>query len=467
MNFNEIYNNTGEQLKLKFLDAITRHNTGLQQEFLNFVDEGKKVPMGMAYGEFIQLVHNAQKEFITKFESIDLENPDWDIYVPPHGGYVEEWEAYQYASEQEIEEIFGQFESEAIDQILKQQVTELLASLIGMYEATQDAEIEDDIGTFEDVNGYLLDEHSQLITRLCEKIKLSAIQGVRIMNGMELFFEYCRKEYPGNAYFPNHFEYLLMVLAEKAGQPDVILEIINKARISHSFLPELVLMLNKESGNDTAWITNAENFYRKNNEVAKQLLEYYFDTDKIKFVEKARELFDTDKYYWAKFLESCISIEHDQELYIEVFRELAVREENTEYYSKIKKFIDHRAFEKLIAEIGEKSVFAVQLYSAEKQYERIKTIIEQDKFGWHFKEFISPILNIYPEYCFEKIREKAMQKIENERGRHAYEEIVSMMKLAQNIKGYESQTRELITKLYTYNYRLIALKDEFRKGGLV
>jgi len=467
MNFNEIYKKTNEKLKLKFLDAITKNNTGLQQEFINFVNEGMETLVSMTYEDFFYLVQNFQKEFKAELESIDPENPDWDNYIPPRGGYIEEWEEYQNASEQEFEEIFSRFESTAIDQILKQQVTELLASLIGLHEAAEYAEILDDIGSFENVNDFLIDEHGQTMAKLCEKIKLSAIQGVRIVNSIELFFEYCSKEYPGDEYFPNHFEYLLMVLAEKAEQPNVIIEIIHKAKINQGFLPELVLKLYKNMGNDALWLENAEKFYATNNEVAKQLLEYYFDSDKTKFVERAKELFIKDKYYWAKFLESYISNELDKYLYFEVLRELTVRKQNTGYYQKIREFLDEKKFEKLIAEVGEKSVFAVQIFSIEKQYERIRNIVEQDTIGWNYEEIISPILNIYPEFCFENIRLKAMHKIENERGRSAYETIASWMKLAQNIKGYETQTRELITKLYNYNYRLIALKDEFRKGGLV
>jgi hypothetical protein len=467
MNFTEKYQNTTDQGKLKFLDAKIRHNTELQQEFLNFIDEKPNETNALEYDSFIEIVKNIQKKYRKLFEVIDVENPDWENYHPPHDGYIEDWEAYQYASEQEIGQIFEQFESEAINLILRRELIELTAALVGLYEATQDAEIEDDIDTFEDVNEYLLGKHSETVANLSEKIKLSAIHNCNITHAIELFLYYCKNEYPGNEYFPNHFEYFIMALADKTGQPNEILALIDKYEIRQNALPELMLMLNKEAGNDAEWIENALKFYKTNDEVAKQLLDHYFNTDKTKFVEKAKELFNQNKNLWAPFLENYMSTELDKNLFVDVFWQLTVSENKTDYYNKIRKYLDNKMYENLIDEIGGTSVFAVQIFSIEKQYERIKNVIDTMTFDWDFEEIISYILNIYPEYCFKQIESKALHKIENERGRHAYEKIASMMKLAQNIKGYETQTRELITKLYKYNNRLTALKDEFRQAGLV
>jgi hypothetical protein len=467
MNFTEKYQETTDQSKLKFLDAKIRHNTELQQEFLNFIDEKPNETNALEYDSFIEIVKNIQKKYRKLFEAIDVENPDWENYHPPHDGYIEDWEAYQYASEQEIGQIFEQFESEAINLILRRELIELTAALVGLYEATQDAEIEDDIDTFEDVNEYLLGKHSETVANLSEKIKFSAIHNCNITHAIELFLYYCKNEYPGNEYFPNHFEYFIMALADKTGQPNEILAFIDKYEIRQNALPELMLMLNKEAGNDAEWIENALKFYKTNDEVAKQLLDHYFNTDKTKFVEKAKELFNQNKNLWAPFLENYMSTELDKNLFFDVFWQLTVSENKTDYYNKIRKYLDNKMYENLIEEVGGTSVFAVQIFSIEKQYERIKNVVETMTFDWHFEEIISHILNVFPEYCFKKIESKALHKIENERGRHAYEKIASMMKLLQNIKGYKTQTQKLITKLYNYNNRLSALKDEFRQAGLM
>lgn len=50
-----------------------------------------------------------------------------------------------------------------------------MAMLIGLYEATQDTEVADEVGSFEDVNEYLLSEHANTMNALIEKLRLSAV----------------------------------------------------------------------------------------------------------------------------------------------------------------------------------------------------------------------------------------------------------------------------------------------------
>src|SRR5690606_23082525 len=110
---------------------------------------------GFSYKNFLKIVHSIQTLYQECFENVDLENPDWENYQPPRSGYIEEWEAYQYAAEQEFESIFDRYRSDATDKIIRQKADELVAMAIGLYEATQNAGIADEIGSFEDINRYL------------------------------------------------------------------------------------------------------------------------------------------------------------------------------------------------------------------------------------------------------------------------------------------------------------------------
>ena len=122
MNFMITYSNTSDQLKLKFLDAIIKENEELQEAFINFAGQESNTYPGLPYKGFSELVKRTNKEYIKFFESVDPENPDWDNYHPPHNGYVEEWEQYQMASEQEFEKIFKNFNSMAVDKIIQQKI---------------------------------------------------------------------------------------------------------------------------------------------------------------------------------------------------------------------------------------------------------------------------------------------------------------------------------------------------------
>ena len=467
MGFQETFNNTTEQIKLKFLNATIEHNKNLQLEFVNFSKQKDKKDEDISIESFLQKIEITQEQYLTHFNSVDLENPDWDLYNPPHSGYIEEWEQYQQASEQEFEQLFDYFKSDAIDKIIQQQIDDLMAMLLGLYEACLNAEIEDDVGSFDDVNEHLTDEHNRTMQMLIEKIKISAISSHKVNSAIQLFFNYCDDEYPGNPTYPKYFEPFILALADISEQADTILSFIDASKINRETLPQLVLLLNKNSGNNTEWLQSAKKYYKHDKEVAKQLLDYYFKTDKNLFVNTANELFNTYKQYWSKFLKENISIKLDKTLYVKVFYELTIIENEIEYYNKIRDYLNPSDFKQLLSELAWNEIFIVKILEVEKKYEAIKEIVENNPESWSYEELIKPILNVYPAFCFNSIKEKAESTLANQRGRSAYQRIASWLQLAKNINDYQNKTQELILQLYNYKPNLPALKDEFRRAGLL
>jgi hypothetical protein len=254
MDFYKTYNNTSETTKLKFLDAIIRHNDQLQNEFVAYAGEITETMDGFSYSEFLRIAGYTQAMYLAKFEEVDTENPDWDNYHPPHSGYIPDYEAFQYASEQEFAAIFKFFVENAIDKIIEQNPGELLAMFTGLFEATQNAEIKDDVCSFDDVNKYLLSLHAEAVSKVTEKIRLSAISENCMTEAFETFFQYCNEEYPGNPHFPSHFEPLLVAFADKSEHPQHLLKQFKESGIEPSCLPELTLFLNKASGNMNDWL---------------------------------------------------------------------------------------------------------------------------------------------------------------------------------------------------------------------
>lgn len=467
MQFEQQYANTSDSLKIKFLNAIIKSNVNLQTEFANFIKSEKEVFAEFSMKSFLEILASTKEIYQDEFETVDTENPNWENYHEPRSGYIEEWEAYQYASEQEFEEIFGHFQSEALNKIISQKIEELIAMLIGLYEATQDAEINDEVDSFEDINEYLLSEFQATLSTLIEKLKLAAISGKVIISAIQKFVEHCDSEYPGNPHFVNYFENLLIALSEKSSESNVILSIIDKSTIERQSLPQLVLLLNKNAGNKTEWLQSAIQFYKINNEVAKQLLQYYFEEDKVSFVQLANDLMQSDKRFWSKFLKEYVSVELDKDLYLSVFYQLTADEKEINHYKKIREFLSDSELNRLLEELHWDKVFTVRILEVEKRYESIKNIVEKINNDWNYIELISPILKIYPDFCFQHIKNNTVKTIENQRGRDIYERISSWLKLAQSIPGFENEKRQLTLQLYNHKPNLPALKDEMRRAGLM
>lgn len=123
MNFKEIFDKATDKTKLDFLFAILEHNEKLRTEFLNYIQKKlQETDNQISYEDFKNLINNSQKEYQDQLEVIDLEEPDWDNYIPPHSGYIEEWEAWQYMAEQEVENIFNEWKENLLDLIIEQKI---------------------------------------------------------------------------------------------------------------------------------------------------------------------------------------------------------------------------------------------------------------------------------------------------------------------------------------------------------
>lgn len=466
MDFKNSYESATDKMKLDFLDGIINKNPKLQEEFLHFVSSIQQ-PVENSYESFSKTVDQILDIYKNRFEDVDLENPDWENYKPPHSGYIEEWEAYQAAGEQEFDVIFDEFKSRALDTIIQQKPDELTAALVGLYEATQDAGVPDEYESFHDVNEHLLSEHKRIMNEIIEKLMLSAISSSAILNATELFFRYCDKEYPGNEHFPGYFENFLMTLSDKYDAPEKILSALGQSTVERKALPRLVLLLNQKSGNSSEWLQSARQFYRQNNEVAGQLLEYYFSKNKPEFLKLANELFEKEAGYWAQQLREHVSAELDPALFVKVYYRLVVDNKSMKDYHKLKPHLSTKKLEMLLNDINYDNPFKVQVLAAEQRYEEIKRIAELNPDDWRYPELIRPILEVYPKFCFNQISGKVRRTIETERGRSIYQHIAGLLQLADTIPGFKPQNRLLVREIYNHKPNLPALKDELRKGGLV
>jgi hypothetical protein len=467
MDFKYLYENATEKLKLDFLDAIISENLNLQKAFANFANSVKNQKTEITYQRFNEIVVETVKYYKARFEEVDLENPDWDYYHPSYEGYMEEWEQYQEASEQEFSQIFDQFKAGAVDTIIQQKPEELAAMLVGLYKAALIVDVPDPICSFEDVNEYLLEEHNRIMNEIAEKILLSAVSNSAIITTCILFFRYTQKEYPENEHFAAYFENFLLVICGKSNQPGKILSVIDQSKTERKSVPRLVLLLHQKAGNMQEWLQAARQYYLLDNNVAAQLLAYYLNHDKPEFIKLANELFAKEPGYWAKQLREYITAELDSSLFVSVFYRLVVDEKSMNDFLKLRPHLSEEKLEQLIKEINYDKPFKVQVLASEKRYEEIKKIVELHSDDWHFTELITPILKVYPEFCFNQISRKARRTIEKERGRSVYQRVVKWLQLADTIPGFKPQNRLLARELYNHKPILPALRDELKQGGLV
>ena len=465
MDFKEIYNKTNNKYKDDFLYKILQDNTTLKNKFLegNNTNESEDNKDLMSFADFKSNIEENYEENKEMMESLDLEETDWENYTPRHSGYIEEWEASQHMAEDEADELFEFFEPHLVTLLLQNNIEEIFVELISFYFAAKDAEINDPYENLGDE--YFIYSYKDFVENITEKISHATISDVKIINTITLFFKYFEQQEKEKHSRIKPFEQLLILLIEKIDNYELLLPYEKLTSIDSINCPVLSVNIDEKLGNNDAWLEKSHQTMLADNEIGQKLLDYYLKEDFLEYLNVAKKLFKHDKDHWANIISKNIKLSDDKEFYKNIHKHLCIHNNKIINYLNIRLLLTHSEKEALHNEIYSE-VYRVKIYEVEKDYKKIKKLVENDINSWNFNEIIEPILNIYPEFCFKLIEKKCYKKIQKERGRDVYIKIASWLVQAKKITSFKSQTLKLINNLYNHKPNLPALKDEFRKNGL-
>ncbi|MDO8928411.1 MAG: hypothetical protein Q7J86_10455 [Bacteroidota bacterium] len=115
-----------------------------------------------------------------------------------------------------------------------------------------------------------------------------------------------------------------------------------------------------------------------------------------------------------------------------------------------------------------------KFYAHEKLFDQLIELINKDYFknlnsyySINFDKAVHYLFTERPLIAWEMIKKSITHKMAKLRSRETYSEIASMLKKAKKIEGMDEDIRKLTSELYNQKPNLPALKDEFRKAGLV
>lgn len=470
MDFKKIFDNTGDEEKISFLYKLLENNSDLRKQFIDTINTSpiNDATQTVEFNEFIENIVSFYEDYKSDMESLNLEDTDWENYTPRHSGYIEEWEAAQYMAEDEADMMFSFFEERIVTMLLENKLEDLFSELISFYFAAKDADINDPYCNLGDpANDYFIDKHKEFINYSIDKIMVSNIKDKKIIYTIGLFFKYFETRKPDCYADIKIFEPLLTLLVNKIENNKIIPNYERITSVSKSLCPVFSLSIEEKTGNDKAWLKQAHKNLWLDTQIGEKLLKHYFTENIDEYISVATKLFNHDKPFWADKIGKDIKIEHNKDLFKKIRIQKCINENTIDNYLLIKDILTEEEKKQLHNELKHEEVYQVQIYQIEKQYDKIKEIVQCNVDSWEFDELIEPILNKYPEFCFRLIEKKTLSKIEKDRGRGVYSRIASWLKLSKQINGYQNQSRELINRLYNHKPNLPALKDEFRMAGLV
>ena len=465
MNFKEIYDKASNEYKSEFLYPLLSDNPTLKKQFLEKVEIiDEPTNEFLDFDEFNDEITDSYESYKDELESLELNCFDWDTYIPRHGGYIPEWEATQDMAEDEADLVFSFIEDDIITLILSSNLEQLFIDLISSYFATTDAEVNDPHDNLRE--DYFIEKHKELIKNAIEKIFHTEINDDIIINAVSLFFRYFESQNEERQKDIKVFEHLLVSVIEKLDNNTLLLPFEKLTSINSDNCPLFSMQIDKKIGNIELWLKKANDTLFLDNEIGLKLLEYYFDENFTEYLKTAKKLFKHNKFFWSKIISPELKLLDDKEFYKEIHIQLITDTNDLKFYLKIKDILSEDEKLEIHKTCKPYVTYRIKMYEADKQFDKVKQLIEENSKSFDFNENITIILNIYPEFCFKLIKTKAEAQIK-ERGRHSYSKIASWLVLAKKITNFKTQTYELINILYNHKPNLPALKDEFRKNGLI
>lgn len=446
--------------KLLFLEELLEKNESVRSQFISrFKRESFSDPL-LTKASLLKLYAEEKAGFLNELEGLDFVDFDWDAYVPPHSGYIPEYEACVYMANDMVTEVLSKPREKILAYVRQGKVAEGAMLLAAVYQACTEAYYKENYA-FEDTEGELLSLLQPTYEEVLHEVKSVIINDNQIL----VFFDALFTQYSGFGNDLSYFEALLKSLVQNEKIAGEVLEMLKKYKVGEEFLPQLLLQIYELLGNREYWLDHAHRYFRQDKELAEKLMFHYLKENKKNFLNTAGEVFTTFPHTFDRFILENLDINEDRGYYKMVLCRITGHEKDINAYKTLKELLSPEEKEGFYDGIWDK-VFLTRIFELENYYGRILKLVNANCDSWELNELILPIIPVFPKECFKILENKISQSLANERGRSVYRRIVSWMELLRKIPGESEKTNVLIGEAYHHKPSLPALKDEMRKASL-
>jgi hypothetical protein len=234
--------------------------------------------------------------------------------------------------------------------------------------------------------------------------------------------------------------------------------------ISFTDIPELSDHLITKAGNEKLWLEMAEKVFPDDYALAVKLLEYYYNNKPDDFENKADIAYSRHRQNLSSFLKDKLT--EGSSLYCRFWLDYARNNSSLSSYDQVRKFITRDEGIWFVKDIWSME-FKVKILEKEQAWDELLTIAKSTYSDDDLVIILPSISKIYPEECYTIINMSAKRIFGMHRNRTGYSQIAGLFKLGLKISNKSEDIRTLIRQYYDQIPRLPALKDEFKKIGLI
>ena len=455
--------------KIAFLGKILQNSAELQSQFINYFTNNQqgKPFKPINFNEVVVAEAAACKDAL---EAIDLEETDYDRWDNRHDRYYEEWEIAQEVAEEEINDMFDSFSDEYIDLLAIGELNVMMAKLTGLLIACYEADIDDP-------NDNLGDQQQELLTGCFSRIadSIGIVINKTILNSDAVVSTFkdivqCFERGEANTFDTKVHDMLIQSLLKN--NPESCSEIYSEFNAEKSAIGlfPLSYMQATRNGNPASWELEAVKLSPGHVAIAKELLEFEAGNNTLEFYRNAKKLFPVFSRELVEIISETIDDTFDIQFAKEVLSYKVMKDRNIDDYTRLAKLFSVTEKESFLT-ILEKSYsheFYIQVLESEGMFQRILQFARTaDVLLSEYLYIMRPIVHVYPSECLAIAEKKVRQYLDQHMSRDSYRYAAQLIKLVSSDEQNIAAVNKLIGDLCLQYSRRSAMKDEFRKQGIL
>lgn len=440
----------------------TKQKKPSQKEKVNIADE----------------IEEISKEVYRTFSQMDFTDLHSEGYGHYHDDYYYDEGIYEVA-EEKLMDAFDHY-AKRIKAYFQSGDTELaVINLLGVYEGQAKVKEpgEDEYCLMEDYPDQLERAFGKMLKDILNALQSVVLSPERVQKLFDLLFERIHhyRDLPESEegellpdYSLKQFEHLLIHLIVGKPLADYMEALLVREQIYDTDAAYIWLTVKEQAGDEAGWMAFAEQFAPEERDIARMLLQKYEQLEeKAQFLKLAKISFTKWPDAVDEYLLITLSKVENRKFYADILAHFIRRVQSLERYRELREMLSEAERMTFIKSVKYELPFQVKLLQIEEKYEEILAIVRKNLMSWEFSQLIQPILNVYPNECYEIITTKTTDTLKEGRGRSLYRQVSHWLLQLQKIEAYKQKSREFINQIYNRKPTLPALRDEMKQAGVL
>ncbi len=472
--FKECFEKADSQQKLNFLKQLIDSDINLQSQFVVFMQSETKQVFDNEEDEVdIDSVAEEIRDELS-FLDFDYAMKSGHHHYNYYGNEGRETEAYQL-----IDNTLKPYYTTSVEYLKEGNLLDAFRTILGIYEGTQNLdEPASDYDLFYDGYESIVSEY------VCDYFRSFAKETEQIVRSNEsvksvidLFFEryneFQNSEVEEDSekivYDVSHFEKIFISLLSSTEIADYLIVKIRENDLESLEFADVVLKIADLTDNQKLWVETSESFAEFSFDIANNLLIRYKRSNQTENFNRIALLMFSK---WADrinlYLYENLDKENQRELYIDVLNNLTKSSHKIKYYNELREYFSEEQKNTFIENLSKSycTEFYIEVLEVEKQFDAILQYIQNHTDSYSLQVIINPILNIYPNECFNILKTRCERELNSsKRDRRTYQHMTTLMQCMQKITTKQIESRQFFQSMFAN--RLPALKDEINNAKLL